>query len=189
MTKPTDPNFGKLLGKMLVDPPGPTSRDLAGDLGRLEMPTSNTVSRGDIPIFWEAARGANIQDVDGNVYVDLTAASCVAAAGHSNPEIVAAISEQAATLMHTQGASNPCKPRVELLRKLAEVAPGGLSVSHMANAGAEAVETAYKTARIYTKQPGFLAFEGGFHGKLGGALTLTSKNYYRQDFLPLIGPS
>jgi 4-aminobutyrate aminotransferase len=141
---------------------------------------------GDIPITWAAAQGANIIDADENIYVDLTAASCVAAAGHSNPEIVAAISEQAAQLMHTQGASNPCGPRVQLLKKLAQVAPGELSVSHVASTGAEAVETGYKTARIYTKQPGFIAFEGGFHGKLGGALTLTSKNYYRQDFLPLI---
>jgi 4-aminobutyrate aminotransferase len=182
----TDPNFGKLLGKVITDVPGPRSREIAADQGRLEMPTSNTIARGELPIVWEAARGANILDVDGNVYVDLTAASCVAAAGHSNPEVVAAISQQAAILMHTQGASNPCSPRVQLLKKLAEVAPGDLSVSHIANTGAEAVETAYKTARIYTRQPGFLAFEGGFHGKLGGALTLTSKNYYRQDFLPLL---
>jgi len=88
--------------------------------------------------------------------------------------------------MHTQGASNPCGPRVELLKKLAQVAPGNLSVSHIANTGAEAVETGYKTARIHTGQPGFIAFEGGFHGKLGGALTLTAKNFYRQDFLPLM---
>jgi len=181
-----DLNFGKMLGKIVVAPPGPRSKALAVELGRLEMPTSNTIARGDLPIAWEAARGANIADVDGNVYVDLTAASCVAAAGHSNPEIVAAIAEQAGTLMHTQGATNPCSRRVELLKKLAEVAPGELSVSHIANTGAEAVETGYKTARIYTRQPGFIAFEGGFHGKLGGALTLTSKNYYRQDFLPLL---
>ena len=186
MTLPLDPDFGKMLGTMTAPSPGPRSRALAADLLRLEMPTSNTVSGGDMPIVWEAARGANILDVDGNVYVDLTAASCVAAAGHSNPEIVAAISGQASRLMHTQGASNPCGPRVELLKKLAEVAPGELSMSHIANTGAEAVETGYKTARIYSRQPGFLAFEGGFHGKLGGALTLTAKNFYRQDFLPLM---
>jgi 4-aminobutyrate aminotransferase len=175
-----------MLARMVTPAPGPRCKEMAGELGRLEMPTSNTLARGDMPIIWEAARGSNIMDVDGNVYVDLNAASCVAAAGHSNPEIVAAISEQAGILMHTQGATNPCSVRVRLLQKLAQVAPGDLSVSHLANTGAEAVETAYKTARIHVKQPGFLAFEGGFHGKLGGALTLTSKSYYRQDFLPLL---
>ena len=186
MRLPLTPDFGEMLGTVKTAVPGPRSGELSADLLRFEMPTSNTISGGDMPIVWEAARGANILDVDGNVYVDLTAASCVAAAGHSNPEIVNAISEQAGRLMHTQGASNPCEPRIQLLRKLAEVAPGNLSVSHIANTGAEAVETGYKTARIYTRQPGFIAFEGGFHGKLGGALTLTSKNYYRQDFLPLV---
>ena len=182
----SDPDFGKLLGNVITSTPGPGSRQLAASLERFEMPTANTLGMGDVPIFWEEARGANAIDTDGNVYVDLTAASCVAAVGHSNPEVVAAISEQAQKLMHTQGASNPSAPRVALLEKLAKVAPGDLSVSHIANTGAEAVETGYKTARIYTKRPGFIAFEGGFHGKLGGALTLTSKNYYRQDFLPLL---
>lgn len=180
------PEFGTMLGKMVSDPPGPRSQALVGDLARFEMPTANTIARGDPPIFWQAARGANVMDLDGNIYVDMWAASSVASAGHSNPEIVDAISKQAATLLHTLGALNPCEPRVELLRKLAVVAPGDLSVSHIVNTGAEAVETAYKTARIYTKLPGFLAFEAGFHGKLGGALTLTSKNYYRQDLLPLL---
>jgi 4-aminobutyrate aminotransferase len=178
--------LGKKLGQVSYAPPGPRSRKLAADLTPNEMPTSNTIAAGDPPIFWDVGRGANIVDVDGNVYVDLTAGSTVAAAGHSNPQIVAAISEQAARLMHTQGASNPCEPRVELVNKLANLAPGKLSVSHIANTGAEAVEAAYKTARIYTGRPGFIAFEGGFHGKTGGALTLTSKRYYRDDFVPLV---
>lgn len=186
MTLSLDPNFGQMLGNMATPPPGPRSKQIAADLARYEMPTSNTISGGDVPISLDAARGANIMDVDGNVFVDLTGASTVAAAGHSNPEVAAAISEQASRLMHTQGATNPCEPRVELLKKLAGIAPGDLSVSHIANTGAEAVEMGYKTARIYTRQPGFLAFEGGFHGKLGGALTLTAKNFYRQDFLPLL---
>jgi 4-aminobutyrate aminotransferase/(S)-3-amino-2-methylpropionate transaminase len=186
MSHVSDPRFGQMLGQVTTPPPGPRSREIAATLEQFEMPTSNTLGLGDMPISWEQAQGANAMDPDGNLYVDLTAASCVAAVGHSNPEVVAAIAEQAKILMHTQGASNPSAPRVALLEKLAEVAPGDLSVSHIASTGAEAVETAYKTARIHTKQTGFMAFEGGFHGKLGGALTLTSKNYYRHDFLPLL---
>jgi 4-aminobutyrate aminotransferase len=183
MTSMHNVEFGQMLGKVSVSPPGPRSRELAADMARLEMPTSNNIKRGIVPTVQEAARGANVMDVDGNIYVDLTAASCVAGAGHSNPEIVAAICEQAGQLMHSPG---PGRPRVQLLRKLAQIAPGDLSVSHISNTGAEAIECAYKTARLYTRQPGFIAMEGGFHGKTGGALTLTSKNYYRQDFVPLL---
>jgi 4-aminobutyrate aminotransferase/(S)-3-amino-2-methylpropionate transaminase len=183
MSSAIDPDFGQMLGRITTPPPGPRSRDLAAVMARHEMPTSNSLKRGNIPSVVKAARGANVMDVDGNIYVDLTAASCVAAAGHCNPEVVAAIQQQAAELMHSPG---PCEPRVELIEKLAEVAPGDLSVSHISNTGAEAIETAYKTARIYAKKPGFIAFEGGFHGKTGGALTLTSKNYYRHDFLPMV---
>jgi 4-aminobutyrate aminotransferase len=150
------------------------------------MPTCNTIKRGDIPIIWDAARGANVLDVDENLYVDLTASACVAVAGHSNPEIVSAMAAQAGRLMHAHGSIDPGAPRIPLIKKLAELAPGDLSSSHLANTGAEAVETGYKTARLYTGQPGFLAFEGGFHGKLTGAVSLSSKTQYKLDLMPLL---
>jgi 4-aminobutyrate aminotransferase len=181
-----DPGFGQMLGRVAMPVPGPRSVQMAADLAEFEIPTANAIGTGEMPVLLELAQGANMMDVDGNVYVDLTAAYTVAAAGHANPEIVAAMAEQAGRLMHTPGADHPSVPRVELHKRLAQVAPGNLTVSHIASTGAEAIEAAYKTARIYTKNPGFLAFEGGFHGKTAGALTLTSKNYYRQDFLPLV---
>jgi 4-aminobutyrate aminotransferase/(S)-3-amino-2-methylpropionate transaminase len=181
-----DQDFGKVLPRIDTPVPGPRSRALSSDIARYAMPTSSTIGKGDLPIVMDKAQGANVMDVDGNIYIDLCAGSCVANAGHSNPEIAEAICKQAGRMMHSWAPFNPTTMLIELLEELARLAPGELSVSHVASTGAEAVEAAYKTARIYTQQPGFLAFEGGFHGKLGGALTLTSKNYYRQSLLPLL---
>jgi 4-aminobutyrate aminotransferase len=174
---------GTALPAMVASPPGPESRRLAERLSHVEPPTSSLIASGEIPIFWERSRGANVVDADGNVYIDLTAGFCVAVAGHSNPRIVRAISQQAETLLHTQGGLNPNRRRVELSEKLAELAPGKLSVSHIANTGAEAVEMALKTARICTGRQTVIAFYGGFHGKTTGALSVTSQNFYRRPFL------
>ena len=173
---------GTALPQMVAPPPGPKSRQLAGRLTKVEPPTSSVIPRGQTPVFWERTRGANIVDVDGNLYVDLTAGFCVATAGHSNPRIVRAIAEQSERMMHSQGGLNPNETRVELAERLAERAPGDLSVSHIANTGAEAVETALKTARLYTGRHKVIAFQGGFHGKTTGALSVSSQNYYRGPF-------
>ncbi len=177
---------GSALPSIVVPPPGPQSRQLTERLSRVEPPTSSIIPRGQTPVFWERSRGANIVDADGNVYIDLTAGFCVATAGHSNPRIVQAIAQQAETLMHSQGGINPNRQRVELAEKLSERAPGQLSVSHIANTGSEAVETALKTARIYTGRHTVIAFQGGFHGKTTGALSVSSQNYYRRPFLNML---
>ena len=173
---------GTALPSIVATPPGPQSLQLTERLGKVEPPTSSVIPRGQTPVFWERTRGANIVDVDGNVYVDLTAAFCVATAGHSNPRIVQAIAKQSGTMMHSQGGLNPNRHRVELAEKLSDRAPGELSVSHIANTGAEAVETALKTARIFTGRHKIIAFQGGFHGKTTGALSVSSQNYYRSPF-------
>lgn len=178
--------LGNLLPIMKIIPPGPKSRAMAKELSKVEMPNCSTIKKGIIPIFWAQAKGANAVDVDGNLYIDLTAASCVATAGHCNAEVVAAIRKQASQLMHTQGFTNPCEVRLKLCQKLKEIAPGNLGMTHLASGGAEAIEVAYKTAKLYTGRRGVIAFHHGFHGKTGTALTLTSKDYYRQDFLPMI---
>lgn len=174
---------GTLLPSIVEPPPGPKSRRLAERLVQVEAPTSSIIVRGEVPVFWERGRGANLMDVDGNIYVDLTSGFCVALAGHSNPRIVRAISRQSETLLHSQGGLNPNPLHVELAEKLAQLAPGDLAVSHISNTGAEAVEMALKTARIYTGRQTVIAFHGGFHGKTTGALSVTSHNYYRQPFL------
>jgi 4-aminobutyrate aminotransferase / (S)-3-amino-2-methylpropionate transaminase / 5-aminovalerate transaminase len=175
------PAFGELLPSVVVPPPGPASQALAHELAELESPNVTYLAR-DFPVFWEAARGANVRDVDGNVFVDLTAAFAVAGAGHAHPRMVAAISEQAGRLVHGMGDVHPPAIKVELLRALAEVAPGGLRRSILANSGAEAVEAALKTVALATGRPRVLAFQGGYHGLTLGALSVSSREDFRAPF-------
>jgi 4-aminobutyrate aminotransferase len=159
---------------------------MAHRLSQHEFPASSIISSGQTPVFWERTAGANIEDVDGNLYVDLTAGFCVAVAGHSNPRISRAIGEQARQMMHNQGGLNPNPQRVLLSEKLAAIAPPGLSANLIASTGAEAVDVAIKTARLYTGRTTIIAFQQGFHGKTLGVLPVTSVNYYREPFVPTL---
>jgi 4-aminobutyrate aminotransferase len=173
--------FGAQLPAMAGTPPGAESRRLAGELARYESPNVTYLAE-DFPVFWEEARGANVRDVDGNVFVDLTAAFAVAGAGHAHPRIVEAVQRQAARLLHGMGDVHPPAVKAELLRALAEVAPGGLTRSVLANSGAEAVEAALKTAAIATGKPRVLAFHGGYHGLTYGALAVSGREDFRSPF-------
>lgn len=177
---------GTELPLLQTEIPGPRSRELAERLAARESPAASGLSAGDRPVFWDRTRGATIVDVDGNRYVDLTAGFCVAVAGHSNPRIVRAIAEQAARMLHSQGVVNPNEARVTLVEKLAELAPGDLDTAHVVNTGGEAIETALKTARLHTGRHTIIAFQGGFHGKIGSALAATSNNYYREPFVSVL---
>lgn len=173
--------LGALLPDVRVPPPGPASRRLAEELARYESPNV-TYLADDFPVFWEEARGANVRDVDGNVYVDLTAAFAVAGAGHAHPRIVEAVREQAGRLMHGMGDVHPPAVKVELLRALAEVTPAGLTRAVLASSGAEAVEAALKTAVMATGKPRVLAFHGGYHGLTYGALAVSGREEFRAPF-------
>jgi 4-aminobutyrate aminotransferase-like enzyme len=134
------------------------------------------------PIFWEEAAGAAVRDVDGNTFVDLTAGFGVAAAGHGNEAVAAAIGSQARTLAHALGDVHPAAIKVRLLERLARLAPGDLSVTILASAGAEAVEAALKTAILRTGRPGVIAFERAYHGLTFGALAVTARADFRAPF-------
>ncbi|HYW05699.1 MAG TPA: aspartate aminotransferase family protein [Longimicrobium sp.] len=177
----TEPFSGRELPRMVAAPPGPESLRLAAELARWESPNV-TYLADDFPVFWDAALGANVRDVDGNVFVDLTSAFAVAGPGHAHPRIVAAVQAQAARLMHGMGDVHPPAIKVELLRALAEVAPGGLCRSILASSGAEAVEAALKTAAVATGKPRVLAFQGGYHGMTYGALAASAREDFRAPF-------
>ena len=186
MTNETETIAGLQLPSMRVDPPGPECRRWAEELIKVESPGASGIATGKIPIFWAEAQGANVTDLDGNVYVDLTAGFCAATAGHSNPRVADAIADQAHKLLHCQGALHPCVPRARLLKKLGEITPGNLNSGMILSTGAEAVELAFKTCKLYTGKPGLIAFHGGFHGKTFGALSLTSRNAYKTSYGPLL---
>jgi acetylornithine/succinyldiaminopimelate/putrescine aminotransferase len=175
-------SFGDLPPEIVVPPPGPRSRELSAALGRFEAPGINTLAGGEPAILWEEARGANVRDVDGNTYIDLTSGFGVAAVGHRHPRVVAAVREQAGRLLHALGDVMAHPPRVELARRLVEIAPVDEPRVFFSISGAEAVEIALKTALGATGRPGILAFEPSYHGTTLGALNVTSREEFRAPF-------
>ncbi len=166
--------------------PGPKSRSLSRRLERVE--SRNITYRSDaFPIFWESADGCIVRDVDGNKYLDLTGAFAVSSMGHSNPSVRKAIVRQAGKMWHGMGDVHPNAVKVELLEKLASIAPGKLSVSILSSSGADAVESALKTARLYTGKPGVIAFEGAYHGLSYGTLGLTDRREFAAPFRDQLG--
>jgi 4-aminobutyrate aminotransferase/(S)-3-amino-2-methylpropionate transaminase len=165
--------------------PGPRTRELAKALARVESRNVTFVDR-RFPIFWESAHGANVVDVDGNRYIDLTAGFGVANTGHSNPRVAQAISEQAHMLMHAMGDVHPSEGKVQLLERLAQLAPGDLGKTFLASTGAEAVEAAVKTAVLATGKYTFVSFRGSYHGLSLGALSVAGMDKFRTPFAELL---
>lgn len=138
------------------------------------------------------ASGAIVEDVDGNQFLDFSAGIAVCATGHCHPDVVRAIQEQAARLIHMSGADFYYEHMPELARKLESLMPragagGGEWRCFFGNSGAEAVEAAIKLARYSTGRYQLIAFQHSFHGRTLGALSLTaSKPVQRKGFGPLV---
>jgi 4-aminobutyrate aminotransferase-like enzyme len=173
---------GDELPRLRTEVPGPRSRALSARLAHVESRNITRIAA-DGPIFWSAAAGANVCDVDGNIFVDLTAGFGVAHAGHTSPLVARAIAEQAHRLQHALGDVHPADVKLELLEQLARIAPGDLSVVILGSSGAEAVEAALKTAALHTGRPGVVAFERAYHGLTMGALAVTSRRDFRDPFV------
>ena len=164
--------------------PGPNAqRILAAD----EALISPSYTR-SYPLVAKRGRGVLIEDVDGNEFLDFSAGIAVTATGHCHPEVVAAIQQQAAELIHMSGTDFYYESMVTLGQRLSAIAPmPGPHRFHYSNSGAEAIEGAIKLARYHTRRPTILAFHGAFHGRTMGALALTaSKPQQRRRFAPLM---
>ena len=165
--------------------PGPKTRELLPSLRAHESRNVTYVGE-DFPVVWESASGAIVRDVDGNEYLDLTAAFGVAAVGHSNPAVVTAIAEQAGELAHGMGDVHPTEIRVRLLERLSRVLPSGLTKTFLATTGSEAVEAALKTALLATGKHRFVCYEGAYHGLSLGTLSIGGIERFIAPFAPLI---
>ena len=140
------------------------------------------------PIVPVRGEGLTVEDIDGNLFLDFAAGIAVTSTGHAHPQVVAAIMEQAAELIHFSASDFylPIYPKV--CRELARIAPisGRLRV-YLGNSGTEVVEAAIKLARFATKRPYVVAFLGAFHGRTYGSISLTaSKAKYHSGFGPLL---
>jgi len=140
------------------------------------------------PLVIARGEGATVEDVDGNVFLDCAAGIAVNATGHSHPDVVGAIAEQAQRFIHMSGTDFYYEPQVRLAEALAEVAPmSGPVRAFFGNSGTEAIEACIKLARYATGRDYLVAFLGGFHGRTLGSLSLTaSKTVQRRGFGPLI---
>ncbi len=161
--------------------PGPRSATLGRRLRRYEQRNVTFLAE-DFPVFWESASGATVTDVDGNEYIDCTAAFGVANVGHCNPRVAAAVASQAARLTHGMGDVHPTEIRVRLFERLITILPQALDRFFLATTGSEAIEAALKTAMLATGKSRFAAFRGGYHGLSFGALTVGGIERFRAPF-------
>ena len=164
--------------------PGPKAKALIERDAKVVTPS---YTRG-YPLVIDHATGATVQDVDGNVFLDCAAGIAVNSTGHSHPDVVKAIADQAGRFLHMSGTDFYYEQQVRLAEEIAAIVPieGGVK-SFFGNSGTEAIEAAIKLARFATGRSNILAFLGGFHGRTLGALAVTaSKPVQRRGFGPLM---
>ena len=140
-------------------------------------------------IFIARGENAEIWDVEGRRYVDFAGGIAVLNTGHCHPEIIAAVKAQLDAYTHTCFQVVAYEPYVELCERLNALAPGDFAKKTLLlTSGAEAVENAVKIARAYTKRPGIIAFNGGYHGRTLMTLGMTGKVApYKTGFGPFPG--
>jgi 4-aminobutyrate aminotransferase len=130
-----------------------------------------------------------VEDSDGNRFLDFAAGIAVVATGHCHPQVVKAIQEQAAKLIHMSGTDFYYENMVVLAEKLASLVSAGGSPRrvYFGNSGTEAIEAAIKLTRYHSGRGQFVAFVGAFHGRTMGSLALTaSKSIQQKGFFPVM---
>jgi putrescine aminotransferase len=152
--------------------------------GYLEYRKSLIELRDEPALEWEG-QGSLLYDLTGRRYIDCLGGYGIYSAGIRHPKIVKAVADQLARMpLSSQELIDPL--RGVLAELLGEIAPGDLQYSFFINNGTDAVEGAYKLARLYTGRTNFISSIRGFHGKSAGSLSLMGKWEYREPFLPLL---
>ena len=173
------------LDRRLVWPlPGPKSRAAVEADHRLISPSYTR----SYPLVAKRGRGVRVEDLDGNEFLDFAAGIAVVSTGHCHPEVVAAIQQQAAELIHISGTDFYDEHLTDLAEQLSAVAPmRGPHRFFYGNSGTEAIECALKVARYHTGRQQIISFFGAFHGRTMGALSLTgSKPQQKRRFSPMV---
>lgn len=176
--------------------PGPQSQAWIDRLSTKECPaiTSRRARRAqalgaakDDPIVWKSAQGCIVEDMDGNRFIDMTAGFGVAAVGHRNPKVVAALQAQSEILLHAMGDAFSDPKRIELMEKLCAIT--GMDRCIFGSSGSDSVEVAIKTAKIATNRSKILAFHNAYHGLAFGSLSSThyKAEMFRGPFTEYLG--
>jgi len=184
----TELTFEGLAGisapRLVTEIPGPQA------MARIERDrkvTSPSLPRA-YPFVPKRGAGSVVEDVDGNIFLDLNAGIAVASTGHCHPRIVEAVQRQATELLHYSASdfylpiySDVCE-RLDGIAHLSKPARTLLT-----NSGTEAVEAAIKLSRYATGRQYLVGFFRSFHGRSMGSVTLTaSKSQYRTNFGPML---
>ena len=169
--------------RIKVTPPGPRSQEILSYQKEHES-SAVSYSKG-LPMALRQGRGATLEDVDGNVYIDMFGGAGVMAVGHGHPVVLKAAHEQIDQITHTLDIPSPTrKNMVEVLRKLL---PKELNrIFFGGPTGSDAVEQAIKLARYNTGRNSIIAFEGSYHGITGISLALTCDSHHREGIGQLV---
>jgi 4-aminobutyrate aminotransferase len=170
--------------RLITAVPGP---EAMARIERDRKVTSPSLPRA-YPFVPRRGAGSVVEDVDGNLFLDLNAGIAVTSTGHTHPRVVAAIQRQAEELIHYSASDFFLPIYTDVCERLDEIA--GMSKparSFLTNSGTEAVEAGIKLARYATGRQYVIAFFGSFHGRSYGSVSLTaSKARYRTGFGPLL---
>ncbi|MEH6938092.1 4-aminobutyrate--2-oxoglutarate transaminase [Bacillus sp. JJ664] len=168
--------------KLQTSIPGPKSKEL---FDRRTKAVPKGISN-NCEAFVKKARGALVEDIDGNIFIDFAGAIGTLNVGHSHPRVVRALQGQAGDFIHTGFNVMMYESYIQLAERLADISPGQYEKQvAFFNSGAEAVENAVKIARKYTKRQGIISFTRGFHGRTLMTMTMTSKvKPYKYGFGP-----
>jgi 4-aminobutyrate aminotransferase len=170
--------------RIVVEPPGPNARAV---IDRDRSWTSPSYIK-EYPLVIASGKGAMVEDVDGNRFIDFMAGIAVASTGYNHPQVVRAIQDAAGKFLHICGTDFYFEGFANLAERLARLAPGeSRKRVFLANSGTEAVEGAIKLARYHTRRSALVAFLGSFHGRTYGSMSLTaSKVKQRSHFGPFL---
>src|SRR3954469_9955419 len=139
------------------------------------------------PVVVDRGEGIYVWDRDGQQYMDFTSGIAVTNTGHSHPEVVRAIQEQAAKIIHAQQNILAHEPMMKAAVELTSTLPPKLNQVFWANSGAEAIEGALKLAKVATGRSAIIAFRGAFHGRTHAAMSVTSSRAkVRGHYEPLL---
>src|SRR5437867_5139458 len=172
--------------KIVTVPPGPKSKAAAARKSKF---VTNGVRIG-LPIDVTWAEGSLVRDADGNVYVDLGGGIGVQTVGHRPPSVIRAAKDQLDRLTPISCMVASYGPYLDLAKRMADIAPPGLTKSIFLNSGSEAIENAVKIARFATKRAWLASFKTAFHGRTLLDISLTGKEKpYREGLVRWSGRS
>jgi acetylornithine/N-succinyldiaminopimelate aminotransferase len=132
-----------------------------------------------MPVRPVRGRGSWLIDENGEEWLDAYGGHAVASTGHSHPDVVRAIAEQAERLLFYSTAV-PLPQREQLAEKLAELCPAPLGRVFFCNSGAEANENALHLARRHTGRETIVTLRGGWHGRTAATLACTDGPRYEE---------